>query len=189
MRGCSPELFPPVLTLSLSLSRPLRTALLRACCAARLTRRRGRSPSLRSFARFSRFVPPSLLSPRHALCFSGRCAQHCSRPLASSPSHIGCSPEHFPLARSRCLARACLACSLRSFARFGFRLSLASQCSALLCYARASALFVPRLLPLLSSCPTFSLFSPRASPLFSPRLDTSLHPVIYCKYKYLFIYL
>ena len=146
VRGCSPEHFPPLLTLS----RPLRTTLLRACFAARLTPRRGRSPFSRPFARFSPLFPlrSSRLSPRLALCFSGRCAQHCSLQLASSPSHVGCSPDHFPLARLP-LRRRCSRVLFASFIRALGSLLLSLR-SALLCSAHAFALLVPRLLPLLS---------------------------------------
>ena len=89
-----------------------------------------------------------LISRLASLHFSGRCAQHCSRPLAFSSLPLlssACSPEHFPIARSSRLAaylrrRATRVLSVRSFAHsalsFALSLSLslrsASLCSALL---------------------------------------------------------
>ena len=107
---------------------------------------------LRGRSIVSRLSPlrSSRLSPRLALCFSGRCAQHCSRPLASSPSHVGCSPDHFPLARLPRLAayirRRCSRvrfASLRPFALFCFQ-----------------PLF-PRASPSASSCLASLLIQPR----------------------------
>ena len=159
-----------------SLSRPLRTAHLRDCCAARLPPRRGRSPSSPPLARFSRFslTPPAsfLASPLSASAPLRTALLAAARLLLSASSLLRLFTRAFhsrSFATPRSLFKeACLACSFCSFflALGSLLLSLSfalSLRSALLCFAFASL-----------SCLAFSLslFLFVSRPPLSSGLDT-----------------
>ena len=163
----------PTLSLSLS-SRPLRTALLRACSG-----RTAFSSSLQpTFSRLSFFSPRAFRSPfvsfriasLSLLEAAAHITSHSARPLAFRLSPlVACSPDHFQLARFPRLA----AYIRRRVSRVLFILSFApftrSRSRSRLALLRSASL------ALLLSCLAFSLslFVPR--PLLSSRLDTPHH--------------
>ena len=151
----------PTISHSLSLSsRPLRTALLRACSG-----RTAFSSSLQpTFSRLSFFSPRAFRSP----LVSFRIASLSSRPLRTSLlAALGLSPlasrrlfarafltRSFPTPRSL-FKEALLACSIRSFIRALLHSALARSarfCSSS-CLVSASSLLVPRLSSLAGSTP------------------------------------
>ena len=163
----------PTLSFSLS-SRPLRTALLRACSrhAFLLLSADDLAPRVLLASRIS--LSCRLLSHRLTLSPRGRCAHHFSRCSASRLSPLASRrlfARAFPtrsFSTPRCLYKeACLACSLCTFVRALHSLSLSLR----------SALLRSASLVLLLSCLAFSLslslFVPR--PLLSSRLDTPHH--------------
>ena len=179
--GCSPDHSP----LLVSFSRPLRTALLRACSQPHVFLLLSAADLL---------APLVLLASRISLLLSSPFASHrsfSSRPLRTSlhaalglSPHAspvgGCSPDHFPLARLPRLAayirRRCSRVLFASFIRALGSLALASLSSALLCSRLCSSR--ASLSSLLLSCLAFSLFSPRASPSASSLLVPRLQPLL-----------
>ena len=169
--GCSTDHSPPLV----SFSRPLRTALLRACSQPHVLLLLAAAHLFVSLVLLASRISPLLVSFRISLLSLLAAAAHItsrrSWPLVSPVE--GCSPEHFSLAHlPRLAAYLRRRCSrvrfVRSFAHWALSLALASLSlrSALLCSAHAFALLVPRLQPLLSSCLASPLF-PGSTPLIS----------------------